>query len=80
MAIFVSNGPVFDNYGSKFVTRGIILVPVLVVIVFTQRLSAIRIQSVTVFTNFTYLWRGYSEGQRSRSSKNEGQGHKKLRK
>ena len=48
----------------------------LVVIVFTQRLSVIRIQSVTVFTNFTYLWCGYSEGQRSRSSKNEGHSHK----
>ena len=32
---------------------------------------------MTVFTNFTYLWRGYSEDQRSMSSKNEGQGHKK---
>ena len=52
----------------------------LVVIVFTQRLSVIRIQSVTVFTNFTYLWREYSEGQRSRSSKNEGQCHKKTAK
>ena len=51
----------------------------LVVIVFTQRLSVLRIQSVTVFSNFTYLWHGYSEGQRSRSSKNEGQGHVKLR-
>ena len=49
----------------------------LVGIVFTQRLSVIRIQSLTVFTNFPYLWQGYSEGQRSRSSKNEGQGHKK---
>ena len=46
----------------------------MVVIVFTQRLSVIRIQPVTVFSNFTYLWHGYSEGQRSRSSKNEGQG------
>ena len=52
----------------------------LVVIVFTQLLSVIRIQSVTVFSNFTYLWHGYSEGQRSRSPKNEGQGHVKLRK
>ena len=52
----------------------------LVVIVFTQRLSVIRIQSVTVISNFTYLWYGYSEGQRSRSSKNEGQGHVKLQK
>ena len=52
----------------------------LVVIVFTQRLSVIRIQSVTVFSNFTYLWHGYGEGQRSRSSKNEGQGHVKLQK
>ena len=51
----------------------------LVDIVFTKRLSAIRIQSVTVFTNFTYLWRGYSEGQRSRSSKNEGQCHKNTK-
>ena len=41
----------------------------LVVIVFTQRLSVIGIQSVTACTNLTYLWRGYSEGQRSRSSK-----------
>ena len=31
---------------------------------------------MTVFTNFTYLCRGYSEGQRSRSIKIEGQGHK----
>ena len=52
----------------------------LVVIVFTQRLSVIRIQSVTVFTNFTYFWHGHSEGQRSRSSKYEGQGHKKTTK
>ena len=35
---------------------------------------------MTVFTNFTYLWRGYSENQWSRSSKNEGQGHKKTTK
>ena len=62
------------------VFRGNISAPVLVVIVFTQRLSVIRIQLVTVFSNFTYLWHGYSEGQRSRSSKNEGQGHVKLRK
>ena len=79
MAIFVSNGPVLTITGQNWVTLGNISVPVLVVIVFTQRLSVIRIQSVTVFTNFTYLWRDYSEGQRSRSSKNEGQGHKKLR-
>ena len=52
----------------------------LVIIVFTQRLSVIRIQSLTVFTKFTYLWHGYSEGQRSRSSKNEGQGHNKTTK
>ena len=35
---------------------------------------------MTVFRNFTYLWHGYSEVQRSRLSKNEGQGHIKLRK
>ena len=52
----------------------------LVVIVFTQRLSVIRIQSVTVFSSFTYMWHGYSEGQRSRSSKTEGQGQVKLQK
>ena len=34
---------------------------------------------MTVFTNFTYLWCGYS-GQRSRSSKNEGQDLKKSTK
>ena len=52
----------------------------LVVIVFTQRLSSIMIQSVTVLNSFTYLWRDYSEGQMSRSSKNEGQGHKNYEK
>ena len=38
------------------------------------------IQSVTVLNYFTYLWRSYSEGQRSRSNKNEGQGHKNYEK
>ena len=49
----------------------------LVVIVFTQRLSVIRMSDCVLFSNFTYLWHGY---QRSRSSKNEGQGHVKLQK
>ena len=52
----------------------------LVVIVFTQRLSSIMIQSVTVLNYFTYYWHGYSEDQRSMSSNNEGQGHKNYEK
>ena len=78
MAILVLNGPFLTSMGQNLVTRGNISVSVLVVIVFTQRLSAITIQSVIVLNYFTYLWRDYSEGQRSRSSKNEGQGHKEL--
>ena len=35
---------------------------------------------MTELTKFTYLWRGLSEGQRSRSSRIEGQGHKKATK
>ena len=54
MATIVSNGPVFLTImGQNWVIRGNISVPVLVVFVFTQRLSVIRIQSVTVFSNFT---------------------------
>ena len=70
----------FYNYGSKLSNFGQHFGPSVGCYCFTQCLSVIRIQSVTVFSNFTYLWHGFSEGQRSRSSKNEGQCHVKLRK
>ena len=50
-----------------------------IVIVFNQRLSVIRIQSDTVLNEFTYLRHGQSKCQRTRSSKDEGQGHKILK-
>ena len=69
MAIFVSNGPVFDNYGSKLSYSGQHFGPSVGCYCFH---SALISNKDTVSD--------YSEGQRSRSSKNEGQGHKKLRK
>ena len=74
MAIYASNGPFFDNYGSKLSYSGQHFVPSVGYYCF----HSIMILLVTVLNYFIYLWRGYSEGQRSRSSKNEDQGHKKL--